>query len=206
MKHGLVVLMALMVAVGLRADGDFTKTMTPDELTTTGLAKLTPEELAALKVVIERYRSGEVAVVEKEAEPQVAAAKPEKADTKVADADARAKERSAATKTETPPAVAEQKKQPSWMSALITLKRTEDKPDKTEAYETRIAGEFTGWRSHTTFRLENGQVWQQVDGDPYVGVHFDSPKVTIKPGAFGTFWMKIEGVNPKVKVKPIKLE
>jgi hypothetical protein len=218
MKHGLVILVALMFAVVLRADGDFTKTMTPEELAATGLAKLTPEELAKLKAVIERYRSGEVAVVEKKAEQQVAAVKQEadqkvvaakqEAETKVAAADARAKAATAKPKPETPaPATAEPaKKQPSWMSALITLKKTEEKPEKAEAYETRIAGEFTGWRGHTTFHLENGQIWQQVDGDPYVGVHLDSPKVSIKPGVFGTFWMKVEGVNPRVKVKPVKLE
>lgn len=195
----------LFVLVGLAAcsltgwaQGDFTKTMTPAEVEATGLGKLSADELGRLKAVIERYKSGEVAVVRQEAEQAVAAVKQE-AEQKVVAAETKVKAAEAKV-------VEPKKKQPAWLGALAVLKRTAEKPDKDEAVESRIAGLFTGWRSRTNFSLENGQVWQQVDGEPYVGVKLDSPAVRIYPGMLGTFWMKVEGVRPPVKVKPVKLE
>jgi hypothetical protein len=32
---------------------------------------------------------------------------------------------------------------------------------RTDAVESRIDGEFTGWSGETTFKLQNGQVWRQ---------------------------------------------
>ena len=56
------------------AAGDFTRTMTPEERTAAGLDKLTEAELAQLKAVVERYKTGEVSEVKQEAEARVAAA------------------------------------------------------------------------------------------------------------------------------------
>lgn len=33
-----------------------------------------------------------------------------------------------------------------------------------------------------------------------------APVVRIKPGVLGSYWMQIEGVRTRVKVKPLKLE
>ena len=190
----LVVLLAFAVGTLTGwAQGDFTKTLSAEEAVAAGLAKLTPAELAQLKAVVERYKTGEVAVVKQEAAQRVAAVQAE------ATKQIKAAEEKAAPAEES-------KKQPAWLSALAVLKRTEKSPDKNEAVESRIAGEFRGWRGSTTFPLENGQIWQQVDGEPYVGVKLPSPAVRIYPGVFGTFWMKVDGVRPPVKVKPIKLD
>ena len=179
-----------MLTLMVRADEDFTKSLTPDELAATGLAKLSTNELARLKAVVERYKSGEIAVVQQQAEVKVAAAE--------------AKAMEAETKGATAPSA--DKRKPSWLMALITLKKVEDKPDKAEAFDTRLEGDFKGWTGHTTFRLDNGQVWQQNGGDNYSGDLMHSPKARIYPGALGSYWMDIEGIRQRVKVKPIRLE
>lgn len=205
MKTLLTSLCFLALVVAAKADGDFTKTLAPDELAATGLGKLTADELAQLKAVVERYKSGEVAVVRQQAEQKVAAteAKAREAEQKAAVAEARTQEVAAQSAIAVPPA---DKKKPGWLTALITLKRTEEKPDKAEAFETRIVGDFDGWSGHTTFKLENGQVWQQNGGDSYYGDLQHSPRVKIYPGVLGSYWMDVEGVRQRVKVKPIHLE
>jgi hypothetical protein len=177
---------------------DFTQTMTPEERRAAGLDRLSAEELARLKAAVERYKSGEVTAISREAEQKVAAVKHEAAE-RVAAAEAKAKETVAARP-------ADRSSGPSWLKALVTLKKAEEQPDAQEALESRIAGSFKGWRRGTMFDLENGQRWQHVDGEDYVTPPAPSPRVTIKPGAFGTFWMQIEGVKPRVRVKPVRLD
>jgi hypothetical protein len=73
--------------------------------------------------------------------------------------------------------------------------------------ESRLAGDFKGWSGRTTFRLENGQIWGQANRDQYgYTPALKSPKVKISPATMGTFWLKIEGVNQRCRVKPVKLE
>ena len=69
--------------------------------------------------------------------------------------------------------------------------------------ENRLVGEFTGWRGNTTFTLENGQVWRQAE-DGRLSFRSDSPLVTIRRGAFGTYRLTVEGVNRAVRVRRIE--
>lgn len=177
---------ALVLAVAAQAQ-DFTRTMTADERAAAGLEKLSPEELAKLKAAVERYKSGAVAVVQEQAEKKVAAT----------EAKAKALEAKAA---------AEDKKNPGWVSALVTLSRIAAKPEKVQALESRLVGEFSGWETRTIFKLENGQIWQQDGGRPYYGDKVMAPAVKIYPGSNNAYFMEIEGVSVHVKVKPIKLE
>lgn len=181
-----------------RAGGDFTQTMTAEEAAATGLSKLSPEELARLKAVVERYKTGEVAQVQVQAEAKVTAVTQE-AQQKVAVAEAKVRE----IETKVSAAPAEEKKGPGWLRALVTLKRAQDNPETAEKLETSIAGKFTGWEGRSIFHLENGQRWQVANGGSYVSPTVDSPKVKIYPAKLGGFWMKIEGVNSPVKVLPI---
>ncbi len=173
---------ALLAAVAAAPAQDFTRTMTAGEQAAAGLAKLTPEELARLKAAVERYKSGELAAGEEGA----------------AKAGREAKERAAAAESAG-------KRQPAWLGALATLRRVNEKPEEQEALETRLAGDFRGWERGTVFVLENGQRWQVSDGAQYFSPVLPPPKVWIRPGAFGSFWMEFEGVKTKVKVKPITL-
>lgn len=68
--------------------------------------------------------------------------------------------------------------------------------------ESRIHGEFEGWTGATTFRLVNGQVWQQIDGThadydafrPKVMIHQEGP----------AYRMKVDGVEKAVAVKRLR--
>jgi hypothetical protein len=146
--------------------------------------------LAQLKAAVERYKSGVVNETKKEAETRVAAAE-EKA--------RKAEARHAAEPTG--------EKKPSWLKALITLERTEASPDKADAFETRIRGQFTGWRGKTIFTLENGQRWQQANPGEYSPPRDeDSPRVKIYPGSLGSYWLEVEGHRQRVRVKPVSLQ
>lgn len=177
---------ALVLAVAAQAQ-DFTTNLTAEERAAAGLEKLSPAELARLKAIVERYKAGEVAVVQQQAEQKVAAA-----EAKVRDAEAKSAD--------------DKKAGPSWLRALATLKKAEASPDTNEPLESRLAGDFKGWRRGTIFVLENGQRWQHVEGEDYVTPPMPAPRVWIKPGVLGTFWLQIEGVRPRVKVKPLNLE
>jgi hypothetical protein len=69
---------------------------------------------------------------------------------------------------------------------------------------SRIAGEFNGWTGSTRFTLENGQVWQQVEGTSLTGVKADSPAVTIEPAFLGSWRMRVDGFNQRVRVKRVE--
>jgi len=69
---------------------------------------------------------------------------------------------------------------------------------------SRIAGPFTGWSGDTKFTLENGQVWEQVESASLRGVSVDSPAVTIEPAFMGSWLLRVEGFNQRVRVRRIK--
>jgi hypothetical protein len=169
--------------------GEFARSLTPEKMQAAGLAKLTPGELGELEALVELYKAGALEKAAALAPAPTAPAAP-------------------ATATETPEAKSK-KLMPDWIGALITMKRVESQPtNKSQALESRLAGEFRGWSGQTNFKLENGQIWATAHkGDSYVYTPaLQSPKVKIKPGAMGTFWLEIEGVNQRVRVRPIRLE
>lgn len=77
--------------------------------------------------------------------------------------------------------------------------------DVTGVVTSRIDGEFTGWTGRTEFRLQNGQVWQQIDSDQrFTGISLDSPQVRIEPGLFGSWQLSVDGYNSTVRVKRLR--
>ena len=70
---------------------------------------------------------------------------------------------------------------------------------------SKLVGKFSGWDGQTTFKLENGMIWQQVDKDKFYIKEIDSPLVTIEPGTFGSKWkLTVEGYEEKCKVERIQ--
>ena len=73
------------------------------------------------------------------------------------------------------------------------------------AIYTSISGEFRGWEgAGTRLKLDNGQVWQITDSTARLKVQVTDPRVIIEPGAFGSWYLKIEGYNTRARVKRIK--
>lgn len=71
------------------------------------------------------------------------------------------------------------------------------------AIESRIPGRFDGWEPGARFRLANGQVWQVADGSS--GAHWiENPKVRIRRGALGAFYLEIEGTNRSPRVTRVQ--
>ena len=73
-----------------------------------------------------------------------------------------------------------------------------------EPIEASVVGEFTGFGSRKRYTLDNGQVWEQTDGATLAGVRRTNPKVRIKPGVLGAWWMRIDGYNTQAKVQRIE--
>lgn len=207
----------LVLAVTARAETDFIKNLATEDFTAAGLQKLTPEELARLEALFQRFKSGEVTAVRHQAEVTVQASKAE-AEKKIVAAELKVREavekanaamtkvQEAEAKVAAAPAPA--KNQPRWYKALLTLNRASEKPEKEEPLKSRLIGDFSGWTGKTRFTLENDTLWvQQNKTDTYVySPALHSPSVSIRPASLNGFWLEIEGVNLNVRVVPVELK
>jgi len=72
-----------------------------------------------------------------------------------------------------------------------------------DAVESHIPGRFDGWEARTQIRLANGQVWQINDGSRGV-YRLDNPRVRIRKGALGSFFLEIEGQNQSPRVRRVQ--
>jgi hypothetical protein len=69
---------------------------------------------------------------------------------------------------------------------------------------SNIVGEFKGFSGGSTFKLDNGQVWQVESGE-LVGIKaMTNPKVTIRPGLVGGWRLQVDGYNSVAKVKRVQ--
>ena len=73
-----------------------------------------------------------------------------------------------------------------------------------EPIKSRLVGEFKGFEAKRQYTLENGEVWQQTDATVLYGVRGTNLPVTIRPGALGAWWMRVEGSGVQAKVQRIK--
>ncbi len=66
-----------------------------------------------------------------------------------------------------------------------------------------VGADFRGWKSNTRITLENGQVWQVVDGSSgYVGQAHR--KVVVRRAILGSYRIEFEGLNSSPTVRRIK--
>lgn len=72
-----------------------------------------------------------------------------------------------------------------------------------DTLESRLSGRFEGWGPKTRFRLDNGQVWQVIDGSS-AATRLTDPKVRITRGSMGTFFMQFEGLNQQPRVRRVE--
>jgi hypothetical protein len=76
-------------------------------------------------------------------------------------------------------------------------------PLASKVLDSRIAGSIAGWQRDSRIPLINGQVWQIV-GDPAAFAPLNSPKVSITPGMFGSYFLEVEGLTFQVRVKRVQ--
>lgn len=76
---------------------------------------------------------------------------------------------------------------------------------KADPIVAKIAGEFRGFAKGRSWTLDNGQVWEQVDGASLAGVRKTDPQVRITPSLVGNSWyMQIDGYNTRASVRRTK--
>src|SRR6185369_7588520 len=76
-------------------------------------------------------------------------------------------------------------------------------PAPVESIESNIPGHFDGWYANSRIRLANGQVWQVTDGTSRFA-DLQDPRVTVRRGALGSFFLDIDGVKPSPRVRRIE--
>lgn len=78
-----------------------------------------------------------------------------------------------------------------------------DKPsDDLEFIESSIAGRFEGWGARSMFRLANGQIWQIAD-DSEAFAMLDNPRVRVRRGSLGSYYLEVEGVRRAPRVRRV---
>jgi len=79
-----------------------------------------------------------------------------------------------------------------------------DYQGKEKPITSTIVGSFEGWRGDTEFELANGMIWKQSEQD-LLGVRpREDQQVTIEPGFLSAWYLKIEGINKRLRVRRIK--
>lgn len=67
-----------------------------------------------------------------------------------------------------------------------------------------VQGEIRNFGKGQVYTLDNGQQWEQTDTTTSPGLRTQSPKVSIRPGMMGAWYMKLDGVNAQPKVRRTK--
>lgn len=76
-------------------------------------------------------------------------------------------------------------------------------PGTVDAIESFIPGSFEGWEAKSSLRLANGQVWQIAD-DSRRNLSLTDPKVRIRRGVLGAFYLEFEKVNHSPRVRRVQ--
>jgi len=202
----------LFFAGAATASDPFIDGLSPEEREAIGLSALTPAQQAALERAVERYVAGrsEEAVVDATAE--VRSELTEQINER--EQELAAKEMELAAKEEelvvvkaelekkTDEAVAVDEGADTSLLDRARVLLTPGTKVEFATIESRLAEPFRGWEKGTLFRLENGQVWQVQDSKKYWSPREEAGKpVTIEPGSFGSFFMRLDGVRSTPKVE-----
>ncbi len=90
----------------------------------------------------------------------------------------------------------------SFIAYESTQLENDTKQESGNVIESRIDGEFSGWNGNTIFKLQNGQIWQQVEYS-YKYAYKYCPKVKIINSSNG--WvMQVDGIDKTIRVKRLK--
>jgi hypothetical protein len=72
-----------------------------------------------------------------------------------------------------------------------------------DAIESTIPGRFEGWGPRDRIKFANGQVWQIAD-DSKGYADKENPKVRVRRGALGAFYLEVEGTNRSPRVTRVQ--
>jgi hypothetical protein len=75
--------------------------------------------------------------------------------------------------------------------------------EQVQTIQSHIPGRFEGWQANQAIALANGQVWQVADGSARF-MSLDNPKVTIRRGALGSFFLDFENDNRSPRVRRLQ--
>ena len=73
-----------------------------------------------------------------------------------------------------------------------------------EPIVSTLPGAFRGFAQGRVYVLANGQHWEQTDGAGVGGVRRQDAPVSITPSLTGAWYMQVQGVNTRAKVKRVK--
>jgi hypothetical protein len=73
-----------------------------------------------------------------------------------------------------------------------------------EPIESTLVGEFTGFAKGRRYVLANGQEWEQTEAASLSSVRRSAPKVQIRPGIAGVWYMQVDTFNTRAKVRRVK--
>ncbi len=76
-------------------------------------------------------------------------------------------------------------------------------PGTVDAIESHLPGRFEGWDAKSKLKLANGQVWQIAD-DSSAYLQLNDPKVRIRRGVLGAFYLEFEKSNHSPRVKRVQ--
>lgn len=65
----------------------------------------------------------------------------------------------------------------------------------------RLVGRFTGWTAGTVLALDDGSRWRVTDGSYHAYPAVDAPRVTVRPGVAGAWYLRVEG---QAAVAPVR--
>ena len=69
--------------------------------------------------------------------------------------------------------------------------------------DSYIPGRFEGWGPNARIKLANGTVWQVVDGSSAF-LNLDNPKVIVRRGMMGGFFLELENSNRSPRVRRLQ--
>lgn len=204
--RGILALLCLLTTSANAADPSFWSQLTPEERKAAGVDQLTPEQQAALDQLAQRFTHEgarkEVEVVKAQAKVDTAEAVKRAHDEAIAERAAAIKQAKEEAKAEAKEAARkarddakEEARKKKIANAGLAAR------DDDEVIKTRILGRFRGWDGHTTFTLENGQVWQQSNPDMKFFPGLVDPEVELIPGGWAGWKLMVvsEGLWCKVK-------
>lgn len=191
--HVLVWVMLIPSLQAAESGPRFVDQLTAAEKAEIGVAAMTPAQVAALEAAFKRIVTGQSEAaterVRDELKQEVA-----KRDAVIAETRQELEQTKGALKEkESAP------KESFFQRAKVLL--TPGTEVEYTKLESRLATPFKGWRRGTIFQLENGQAWQVEEGEYITPTEPAGKAVTIVPGMLGSFFIHIEGVRQRPKVR-----